>query len=119
MDLDEQQDAFIKAGRLKLCLEGLYPGRYLLEEILGAGGSGLVVKARDKNIGRVAIKVVVPQDGRPAFLQKERARLEREIATMQRASHTNVVVFHQGFFSQDDSMCVMTLEFLNGEVRFS
>ena len=35
--------------------------RFNLQEILGAGGSGLVIKARDKQLGAVAIKVVKPQ----------------------------------------------------------
>ena len=56
-----------------------------LEEILGIGGSGLVVKARDKTVGKVAVKVVTPQVNGLTFVEKERTRLEREVATMQRA----------------------------------
>eukprot|EP01050_Picozoa_sp_SAG11_P013776 SAG11_NODE_1634_length_4542_cov_2.175332_2_plen_748_part_00 len=89
-------------------------GRWKLQELIGAGGSGLVVHARDKQLGAVAIKVIVPKQG-SAFTAKETTRLEREAAAMQRARHYNVCVCHEWFIPGSGSMCVMVLEYLNGD----
>eukprot|EP01049_Picozoa_sp_SAG25_P001862 SAG25_NODE_89_length_16305_cov_24.431630_2_plen_1259_part_00 len=112
---DLQDSTFVKLGSLKMALDAKYPARFNLEEILGIGGSGLVVRARDKMVGKVAIKVVTPQVTGVTFTEKERMRLGREIATMQRARHGNVCACHESFFSDDGSMCVMVLEYLNGK----
>lgn len=108
-------DSFQKAGALKACLDSKFPLRFNLLEIIGAGGSGLVVKARDKKLGRVAIKIVTPQVNGVEFTDKERHRVEREVATMMKSTHKNVCRIFESFFSDDGCMCVMILEYLNGQ----
>ena len=115
IDEETLSAAHQQAGALKAALDGQFPMRFSLQEILGAGGSGLVVKARDKQLGAVAIKIVTPQVNGVTFTEKERVRLEREVATMRRATHANVCTCHESFFTDDDKLCVMVLEHLNGE----
>lgn len=68
----------------------LVGGQYRIERPLGAGGMGIVYLARDERLGRdVAIKVG------SALAAGERARVEREAATLARLTHPNVVVVHQ------------------------
>eukprot|EP01047_Picozoa_sp_COSAG01_P069356 COSAG01_NODE_10243_length_2211_cov_4.937500_1_plen_552_part_10 len=69
---NQQDSTFVKLGSLKVALDVQYPARFNLEEILGIGGSGLVVKARDKTVGKVAVKVVTPQVNGLTFVEKER-----------------------------------------------
>jgi serine/threonine protein kinase len=115
MDEETLAAAHQQAGGLKAALDAQFPMRFSLQEILGAGGSGLIVKARDKRLGVVAIKIVTPQVNGVTFTEKERVRLEREVATMRRATHANVCTCHESFFTEDDKLCVMVLEHLNGE----
>jgi hypothetical protein len=71
---------------------GTRVGPYELATLLGAGGMGVVYRARDTRLGRdVAIKLVRPGDGDVAAA---RARLEREAQAMARLSDPNVVVVY-------------------------
>ncbi len=63
--------------------------RYVIEAPIGAGGFGVVYRARQLPLGRhVAIKVLPPK----ALLDRERiARFEHEAALFQRLEHPNTV----------------------------
>ncbi|MET7299306.1 serine/threonine-protein kinase [Embleya sp. NPDC005575] len=68
-------------------------GRYLLVEVLGQGGMGVVWRAHDPTIGRdVAIKEL----RLPAYLESDEverrsARMQREVRAAGRVRHPNVV----------------------------
>ncbi|QSQ11887.1 protein kinase domain-containing protein [Myxococcus landrumensis] len=76
--------------------EGTRLGPYVLRELLGVGGMGVVYAAEDPRLARrVAVKLLRPV---PERLEGEsRARLSREAQAMARLSHPNVLpVFELG-----------------------
>ncbi|HUQ07277.1 MAG TPA: serine/threonine-protein kinase [Kofleriaceae bacterium] len=79
-------------------------GRYLIKEVVGAGGSGLVLAALDTELGRkVAIKVLSREQ------EEGRIRLMREAQAMARLSHPNVVTVHEVIRVGDREGIVMEL----------
>src|SRR5262245_4196802 len=79
-------------GRAPSIDTGATIGRYQIVERIGAGGMGVVFKARDPRLDRdVALKLVTPGDG---DLELAQARLEREAQAMAKLSHANVAVVH-------------------------
>jgi hypothetical protein len=67
---------------------GAQLGRYVLVEPLGAGGMGMVFRARDPDLGReVAVKVLRAGDGSGGALER---RLLREAQAMATVSHDNL-----------------------------
>jgi tetratricopeptide (TPR) repeat protein len=79
-------------------------GRYLIKEVVGAGGSGLVLAALDTELGRkVAIKVLSREQ------EEGRIRLRREAQAMARLSHPNVVTVHEVINVGDREGIVMEL----------
>jgi tetratricopeptide (TPR) repeat protein len=73
---------------------GVSLGRYLVLEVLGSGGMGLVVNAYDPELDRrLAIKLLrTRQTGEEAA--EGQARLLREAQAMARLSHPNVIAVH-------------------------
>ena len=66
-------------------------GHFMIERMLGAGGMGVVLAARDVTLGRpVALKLVRPGAG-----EKSHGRLLREAQTLARLSHPNVVTVYE------------------------
>ncbi|HTE53320.1 MAG TPA: serine/threonine-protein kinase [Kofleriaceae bacterium] len=66
-------------------------GHFEIERLLGAGGMGFVMAARDSRLGRVvALKLVRPGAG-----EKSHARLLREAQALARLSHPNVVTVYE------------------------
>jgi serine/threonine-protein kinase len=90
----------------------LFAGRYLVEAMIGAGGSGVVFRANDAGRGGevVALKVLRPdvaQDD-PAAL----ARLAREVDTARQLDHPNLVrVFD---LDEAEGIHFLTMEFVEG-----
>ena len=70
-------------------------GRYRLIEILGAGASGQVYRARDPKLDRdVALKVLAPTSRLEERAEAVRARLSREAQAIAALSHPNIVAVY-------------------------
>jgi tetratricopeptide (TPR) repeat protein len=70
-------------------------GRYLVLELLGAGGLGRVFSAYDPELDRrVAVKLLEPRAGGAADAADLRARLVREAQALAKVRHPNVVAVH-------------------------
>ena len=91
--------------------------RFLLEDVLGMGGMGVVYKARDRlkieandRDPYVAVKVLSEEfKSHPeAFVA-----LQRESRKSQRMAHPNIVNVHD--FDRDGDLVFMTMEFLDGQ----
>lgn len=102
---------------------GLEPGsrvgRYEIEEVIGSGGMGVVVSARDPELGRpVAIKVLHRADA------KGDTWLKREAQALARLNHPNIVVIHdvgvvngRPFIAMERIEGVTLAEWLDAEPR--
>jgi len=116
----DNTDSELKITRANLANEssehGILKKRFVLEAVLGAGGMGIVYKAKDllkveaqDRDPFVAIKVLSEEfKAHPeAFIS-----LQRESRKSQRIAHPNIVnVFD---FDRDDDTVFMTMEFLDG-----
>ncbi len=70
-------------------------GRYVVLEVLGIGGMGVVFLALDPDLSRrVAIKLLHPDLARRDHRGTARARLLREAQAMARINHPNVISVH-------------------------
>lgn len=96
---------------------GVLKKRFILESVLGAGGMGIVYKAKDRlkveaqdRDPYVAIKVLSEEfKSHPeAFIS-----LQRESRKSQRIAHPNIVNVHD--FDRDGDTVFMTMEYLDGE----
>jgi serine/threonine protein kinase len=67
-------------------------GRYLIEEVLGAGGLGMVVRARDERLDRaVSLKFATKVPTDETMARRVRRRLTREAKVLARLEHPNLV----------------------------
>jgi serine/threonine protein kinase/tetratricopeptide (TPR) repeat protein len=84
-------------------------GRYVIVEVIGRGGMGIVYAAYDPELDRkVAIKLIDPQREDVAA----RVRLLREAQAMARLQHPNVVAVHDvGTF---EDRVFLAMEFIRG-----
>ncbi|WP_347330419.1 bifunctional serine/threonine-protein kinase/formylglycine-generating enzyme family protein [Marinimicrobium locisalis] len=96
---------------------GLLKNRFMLQDVLGAGGMGVVYKAKDRlkveaqdRDPYVAIKVLSDEfrSHPEAFIA-----LQRESRKTQRIAHPNIVNVHD--FDRDGDTVFMTMEFLDGK----
>ncbi|MBA3396255.1 MAG: serine/threonine protein kinase [Deltaproteobacteria bacterium] len=88
-------------------------GRYVIKDVLGSGGMGVVYRAHDPELGRlVALKVVRPGKGE-GTKSESRGRLVREAQAMARVAHPNVIVVHDAGSIGDDVFVAM--ELVDGE----
>lgn len=108
-------DASIPSGTLDK--SSVLKGRFVLEELLGAGGMGVVYKAKDllkieaqDRDPYVAIKVLIDEfKAHPeAFIA-----LQRESRKTQRIAHPNIVTVYD--FDRDGDTVFMTMEYLDGK----
>ena len=84
--------------------------QYVIEEVLGSGGMGVVYAATDTQLGRqVAIKVLRSDSPRDITLA---SRLLREAQSMAKLSHPNVVTVYEIGTSEREIYIVM--EFVRG-----
>jgi len=79
-------------------------------ELIGAGGMGVVYKARQPKLDRwVALKVLPEKPGTdPAFAE----RFNREARFLARLSHPGIVTVHE--FGQAGPFCYLLLEYVDG-----
>jgi tetratricopeptide (TPR) repeat protein/predicted Ser/Thr protein kinase len=86
-------------------------GRYVVLEVLGRGGMGVVYAAYDPELDRkVALKVLQPDTGTEGSLGA--ARLLREAQAMAKLAHPNVIAVHDvGTVGQD---VFVAMEFVSG-----
>lgn len=88
-------------------LLGTEVGDYLLEEVLGRGGMGVVYRARDLALDRpVAFKVL-----RPDLVEDSdaRKRFQKEIMTAAKIEHQNVVPVYAGGYESGQFFIAMRL----------
>ena len=90
---------------------GFKLGPYEIVSVLGAGGMGEVLRARDHRLGRdVAVKVL-PRD--LATDADRLARFEREAKAVAALSHPNILAIHD--FGTEGDITYAVLELLEGE----
>jgi serine/threonine protein kinase len=89
---------------------GSVVGNYTLVEPLGQGGMGKLFKATHRTITRtVALKVISPNTGGTT---ESLARFRREIKTVSRLSHPNIVTSHDA--DQVGEIHYLAMELVNG-----
>ena len=99
------------AAATRLVTGQVFAGRYEILKTLGAGGMGVVYRARDRELGEdVAIKMVHAEllSGDETAVQ----RLKAETRLARRISHRNVVRTHD--FGECDGAYYVTMEFVEG-----
>lgn len=99
-------------GWLRFSLEAALGSRYQDYELLGSGGMGCVVRARDTRLGRtVAVKVPPPHLATDTHF---RSRFLREAQALARLQHPNVAIVHDIPEVGRGDVPVMILEYLQG-----
>ncbi|MCP3063348.1 protein kinase [Myxococcus sp. K38C18041901] len=109
-DSEEQSTQGSRPSSGARLLEGTRLGSYVLRELLGEGGMGVVYAAEDPRLGRkVAVKLLRPMgEGVEA---ESRARLLREAQAMARLSHPNVLpIFELGSAEGRDFLAMEWVE---------
>jgi len=104
--------AVLATARLGDELEGVSIGRYVVDSVIGRGGMGVVVRARDPELDRsIAIKLVAHGDGAPTG--SWRSRLRSEARAMAKLRHPNVVaVYDAGVVGEQ---VFVAMELVEGE----
>ena len=109
----ELDGAFGKGSKLPAgirFIEELLAGSFSDAELIGQGGMGMVIKAKDLVRDEyVALKVLSPT---LVDSQEGRCRFQREAKAMQRLSHPNVIAV---FDYVDEGFPYITMEYLRGE----
>ncbi|MAQ13297.1 MAG: hypothetical protein CMN30_00655 [Sandaracinus sp.] len=86
-------------------------GRFVIAERIGAGGMGIVYRARHEVVGRdVAIKFLSPD---LAFEPANRTRFLREARAANRINHEHIIDITD-FGETDDGLVYLVMEFLDG-----
>jgi serine/threonine protein kinase len=85
--------------------------RYIVLDVLGAGGMGLVYKALHRSMERVVALKVLPRHAvdSPAKVQ----RFRREIKAAAKLTHPNIVAAYDA--NEADGVCFLVVEYVAGE----
>jgi serine/threonine-protein kinase len=88
----------------------IFAGRYRIEGVLGKGGMGVVLRARDQQLDEdVALKVIRPEiQMEPGFLDQ----LKQEIKLARRITHKYVLRTHD--FGESEGIPFVSMEYLKG-----
>ena len=85
-------------------------GHYRLAEKIGAGGMGIVYRARDEHLDcDVAVKILPPV---AVHNEHARKRFRQEARTLSRLAHPNIAVIHD--FDTQDDLDYLVMEFIAG-----
>lgn len=85
-------------------------GPYRLGQVLGSGGMGMVYKAFHSRLERfVALKILPPE---VLHHPQARERFNREMGSVGRLSHPNIVVAHDA--GEVDGVCYLAMELVSG-----
>jgi eukaryotic-like serine/threonine-protein kinase len=89
---------------------GLLIGNYLILDKLGAGGMGMVFKARHRKLGRVVAVKILP----PSFARDRTAvlRFQREVEAAGRLKHPNIVAALDA--NEDRGVHFLVMEYVEG-----
>jgi predicted Ser/Thr protein kinase/uncharacterized membrane protein affecting hemolysin expression len=92
-------------------LAGTKLGNYEIEKLLGKGGMGVVYKARQISLNRVAaIKILYPILSRDGSFVK---RFYREARAVAQLSHPNIVQIYD--VAEEDSLHFFSMEYIKGQ----
>ncbi len=98
-----------KNGTRERLEAGVQIGDFRIEKRLGAGGMGIVYRARQISLNRiVALKVL----GSALSRSSDIIRFQREAQAAARLNHPNIATVH--FVGQDDELCYMAIEYIDG-----
>jgi serine/threonine-protein kinase len=86
-------------------------GHYRIVEKIGAGGMGIVYRARDERLGREVAVKVLPEEG--AGLRDRFERFEREAKLLASLNHRNIATLHG--LEEEDGVRYLVMELLQGE----
>lgn len=90
-------------------------GRYVVLDVLGMGGMGVVCTAYDPKLDRkIALKLLRRRVGRQSRTSTGRARLVREAQALAKLQHPNIVTVHD-VDTTPDGRIYMAMEFVRGE----
>lgn len=90
-------------------------GRYVVLDVLGMGGMGVVCTAYDPKLDRkIALKLLRRRVGRTTRTSTGRARLVREAQALAKLQHPNIVTVHD-VDTTPDGRIYMAMEFVQGQ----
>ncbi|GCE27013.1 hypothetical protein KDA_24970 [Dictyobacter alpinus] len=93
----------------------LQQGRYVVEKVLGQGGMGAAVLARDSRVSnkRVVIKELISDENDPEQRKEDERNFEREVDTLASLDHPLIPTVTDSF--QEGSRYYMVQEYAPGE----
>jgi serine/threonine protein kinase/tetratricopeptide (TPR) repeat protein len=99
---------------VKVLVPGQTFGRYVIEELIGAGGMGQVYRALDTVLHRhVALKILLVEQSDPAQWDAARARMLREARAAAALQHPNAVAIYD--LGTIDDTPYIAMELVRGE----